>query len=163
MLQGSMMCQVKFDNAPGGVDMERNGAGRTGYSRDELIDIFQRSKTVAVVGASDDPAKPAHAIPDYLQGQGYQILPVNPRGGQILGQRVHRSLGEIGTPIDVVDVFRPPAEAEETARQAIAAGAKVLWFQPGTHTEPAVRLATEAGLTVVAGYCMGVTHAQLGL
>jgi uncharacterized protein len=143
--------------------MDNNAAGRTAYSRDNFLDVFQRSKTIAVVGASDNSAKPANAIPAYLQEQGYQILPVNPRGGQILGQHVFASLDAVDTPVDVVDVFRPPAEAEEIARQAIAAGAKVLWFQPGTHTEQAVRLATDAGLTVVAGHCMGATHAQLGL
>src|SRR5262245_22100075 len=127
--------------------------------RNELVQIFYRTKTIAVVGASDDPAKPANAIPGYLQEQGYQILPVNPRGGQILGQPAYPSLDEVDTPIDVVEVFRPPTEAETIARQAITAGANVLWFQPGTHTDQAVRLATEAGLTVMVGRCMGVTHA----
>ena len=66
-------------------------------------------------------------------------------------------------PVDVVDVFRPPAEAEAVARQAIAKGAGVLWFQPGTHTDEAANLAAEAGLTVVTQRCMGALHAQLGL
>ncbi len=68
-----------------------------------------------------------------------------------------------GPKIDVVDVFRPPAESVSVARQAIATGARVLWFQPGTETAEAVRIATDAGLTVVTGWCMGSIHAQLGL
>jgi uncharacterized protein len=129
----------------------------------QLERVYQESKTIAVVGASEDRTKPAHAIPQYLQDQGYQILPVNPRGGEILGEPVFRSLDEIDIAIDVVEVFRPPTEAEGIARQAVAVGAKVLWFQPGTDAEGAVQLATEAGLVVVSGRCMGATHAKLGL
>lgn len=129
----------------------------------QLERVYQESKTIAVVGMSENRTKPAYAIPQYLQDQGYRILPVNPRGGEILGEPVFRSLDEIDLAIDVVDVFRPPTEAEGIARQAVAAGAKVLWFQPGTDAEEAVQLATEAGLVVVSGRCMGATHAQLGL
>jgi hypothetical protein len=116
-----------------------------------------------VVGASDSPGKPAHEIPRYLQSEGYRIIPVNPRGGQILGEPARTSLAEIHEPIDVVDVFRPPAEAESVARDAIESGARVLWFQPGTDTPAAVALARDAGLTVIHGICMGATHGMLGL
>jgi predicted CoA-binding protein len=132
-------------------------------SREELLRIYRETRTIAVVGASENPSKPAHQIPVYLQAQGYRILPVNPRGGVIYGEPVHRSLAEIAVPIDVVDVFRPPAEAETVAREAIAAGARVLWFQPGTGTAAAVRLAEAAGLVVVSELCMGATHGRLGL
>ena len=129
----------------------------------ELEAIYRDASTIAVVGASADQAKPAHAIPEYLSSQGYRILPVNPRGGELFSEQVSTSLREVDAPVDVVDVFRPPAEAEAVARDAIAIGARVLWFQPGTHTPQAVRLAQDAGLTVVTGQCMGATHAQLGL
>jgi predicted CoA-binding protein len=132
-------------------------------SLQDLLRIYDRTKTIAVVGASANEEKPAHEIPLYLQSQGYRIIPVNPRGGEIIGERVYRSLGEVDIPFEVVDVFRPMEEAETVAREAIANGARVLWFQPGTHTDEAVRLAREAGLTVVAGRCMGATHGQLGL
>jgi hypothetical protein len=143
--------------------MSTQETGRAVRSTKDLIEIYRQTMTIAVVGASDNPDKPAHAIPAYLQEQGYRILPVNPRGGRLLGERAYTSLGEIGAPVDVVDVFRPPVEAEQVARDAIALGAKVLWFQPGTHTEEAVRLAVDAGLDVVINRCMGATHAQLGL
>ncbi|MPZ27892.1 MAG: CoA-binding protein [Micromonosporaceae bacterium] len=120
-------------------------------------------RTIAVVGASADPRKPAHAIPAYLQSQGFRIIPVNPRGGELFGERAYRSLAEVDVPIDVVDVFRPPAEAEQVARDTVASGAPVLWFQPGTETAAAVRLATEAGVTVVTGHCLGEAHGRLGL
>ncbi len=129
----------------------------------DLRKIYATAKTIAVVGASTNEAKAAYAIPRYLQSQGYRILPVNPRGGEILGEPVYESLREIDIPVDVVDVFCPPAEAEAIAREAIAIGASVLWFQLGTHTSEAVRIATEAGLRVVTGRCMGDTHRELGL
>jgi alkanesulfonate monooxygenase SsuD/methylene tetrahydromethanopterin reductase-like flavin-dependent oxidoreductase (luciferase family) len=132
-------------------------------SNEDLLRIYRETKTIAVVGASADEAKPAHAIPAYLQSQGYRIVPVNPRGGELFGDRVYRSLRDVDVPVDVIDVFRPPTEAEEVAREAIALGAKTLWFQPGTHTSEAVRLASRAGLTVVWGLCMGATHGALGL
>jgi predicted CoA-binding protein len=132
-------------------------------THDELLRIFAKPKTIAVVGASTAVGKPAHDIPFYLQSQGYRIVPVNPHGGEILGARAFPSLRDIDVPIDVVDVFRPPKEAEAVARDAVAIGAKVLWFQLGTDTDEAVALAEEGGLTVVRRRCMGVTHGLLGL
>src|ERR687895_579012 len=102
-------------------------AGR--LTRDELLSIYEETKTIAVVGASANEEKDAHEIPRYLQSQGYRIIPVNPRGGEILGEKAYTSLLDIEVPVDVVDVFRPSEEAEAVARDAIAIGAKVLWFQ----------------------------------
>jgi uncharacterized protein len=132
-------------------------------TRKDLLRIYERTKTIAVVGASANGHKAAHVIPSYLQSQGYRIIPVNPKGGEVFGEHVYPSLEEIDAPVDVVDVFRPPAEAETIARQAIAIGADVLWFQPGTHTTEAVQLAADTGLRVVAGLCMGAAHGELGL
>ena len=136
---------------------------RQAPSHEELLRIYEKPKTIAVVGASATAGKPGHDIPKYLQAQGYRIVPVNPRGGEILGTHAFASLAEVDTPIDVVDVFRPPEEAEAIAREAVAVGAKVLWFQQGTDTDDAVDLATKAGLTVIRRRCMGVTHGLLGL
>jgi uncharacterized protein len=130
---------------------------------DELRKIYEDTKTIAVVGASDDQRKPAHTIPRYLQGEGFRIIPVNPRGGEILGEKAYASLGEIDEPIDVVDVFRPSEETADVARQAVEAGAKVLWLQEGIESQEAERIATEGGLKVVMDRCMGETHYQLKL
>jgi predicted CoA-binding protein len=132
-------------------------------SREQLLRIYAETKTIAVVGASGDPAKPAHRIPRYLQRQGYRILPVNPRGGELLGEAVARSLAEVDGPVDVVEVFRPAEEAPQIARAAIEAGAKVLWLQAGIESEEARQVAEAAGLTVVMNRCMGETHGELGL
>jgi predicted CoA-binding protein len=132
-------------------------------SDEELFGIYRSARTIAVVGASANEAKAAHTIPAYLHSQGYRIVPVSPRGGEMYGERVHPSLDSIEGPVDVVDVFRPSREAEAVAQDAVAIGVPVLWFQPGTDTPEAVAIASEAGLTVVTGRCMGDTHARLGL
>jgi len=132
-------------------------------SDDELKQIYADTKTIAVVGASNDEKKPGHSIPAYLQSQGYKIIPVNPRGGEIFGEQVRASLADIDEPIDVVDVFRPSEETPEIARQAVEVGAKVLWLQTGISSDEAERIAREGGLTVVMNTCMGATHRRLGL
>jgi uncharacterized protein len=131
--------------------------------RERLLAIYRTSHTIAVVGASADPSKAAYRIPRYLQQQGYRIIPVNPRGGEILGEPVYSTLLDVHEPIDVVDVFRPAAEAPEVARQAAAIGASVLWLQLGILSDEARQIATDAGLQVVMDRCMGATHAALGL
>jgi predicted CoA-binding protein len=131
--------------------------------REQLLRIYTQTRTIAVVGASADASKAAHQVPRYLQGQGFRILPVNPRGGELFGEHVFRSLTEIDVPVDVVEVFRPAQEAPEIARQAVAIGAKVLWLQLGIVSEDARHIAEAAGLTVVMDRCMGATHALLGL
>jgi predicted CoA-binding protein len=131
--------------------------------RERLLRIYAQTKRIAVVGASADPSKPAHQIPRYLQQQGYRILPVNPRGGQLFGEPVARSLLEVEGPVDVVEVFRPATEAPEIARAAVKIDAKVLWLQLGIASEEARQVAEAAGLTVVMDRCMGETHGKLGL
>jgi predicted CoA-binding protein len=125
--------------------------------------IYREARTIAVVGASHDPDKPSHTIPAYLQSQGYRIVPVNPHGGQLFGERVYASLPEVDVPIDVVDVFRPSAETPEIAREAVDIGAHVLWLQLGIESEEARQIAEAGGLTVVMNRCMGATHRWLGL
>lgn len=129
----------------------------------ELLDVYQRARTIAVVGASSTPGRPAHDVPEYLHAHGYRVLPVTPRDGTLFGERTRPTLADLGERPDVVEVFRPPEEAHAVARAAIASGARVLWFQPDTESESAVRLAREAGLTVIWGRCMRTTHRELGL
>jgi uncharacterized protein len=137
--------------------------GMTDLSEEELRRIYEETRTIAFVGASGDPSKPAHEIPRYLQGQGYRAVPVSPKGGELLGEPVYASLEDIDVPVDAVDVFRPPEEAPGIARGAVKLGAKVLWFQEGTYSEEAERIARDAGLITVSGRCMGMTHGMLGL
>jgi uncharacterized protein len=123
--------------------------------------FYADAKTIAVVGASDNPQKAAHGIPAYLRREGYRIIPVNPKGGEMFGEKVRTSLAEIDDPVDAVDVFRPSEETPDIARQAAAIGAKVLWLQEGIHSDEAQRIAEEAGMTFVSDTCMGHTHWDL--
>lgn len=128
---------------------------------EELKRIYADTKTIAVVGASGSEEKAAHRIPRYLQRHGYRVVPVNPRGGEILGEKVYEKLEDVPEPIDVVDVFRPSEETPEVARDAVAVAAKVLWLQEGISNDEAERIASEAGLQVVMDMCMGATHHRL--
>jgi predicted CoA-binding protein len=130
---------------------------------DRLLRMYRDARTIAVVGASRDETRPSFRIPSYLREQGYRIIPVSPRGGELFGERVRASLADIHEPIDIVDVFRPSAETPEIAREAVAAGAKVLWLQKGIENEEAREIAESAGLQVVMDRCLGVTHRWLGL
>ena len=130
---------------------------------EELKQIYADTKTIAVVGASSDEKKPSHNIPAYLQEQGYRIIPVSPKGGEIFGEKVYTTLTDIDEPVDVVDVFRPAEETPDIARDAVKIGAKVLWLQVGIESDEAEEIARAGGLQVVMDMCMGATHRRLGL
>jgi len=129
----------------------------------EIRRIYQRSHTIAVVGASPDPTKHANVVPAYLQDQGYRIIPVNPSHDEILGERSYPTLLDIPEPVDVVEVFRPAEDAPEIAEKAVQIGATVLWLQLGILSEEAARIAGEGGLAFVEDHCMGQMHAMLDL
>ena len=128
---------------------------------EELKQIYADTKTIAVVGASANEEKAAHTIPRYLQRNGYKVIPVNPRGGEILGEKVYEKLTDVPEEIDVVDVFRPSEETPDVAKDAVAVGAKVLWLQEGIASDEAERIASDAGLKVVMDKCMGATFHRL--
>ena len=128
----------------------------------ERLRILTENNTIAMVGLSADPMRPSHFAAIYMQSEGYDIIPVNPRyaGGTILGQTVYSSLREIPRPVDIVDVFRRPSETPELAREAIAIGAKVFWLQLGVINEGAAEIAREGGLEVVMDRCVKIEHAR---
>ncbi len=128
---------------------------------EELASIYRNTVTIAVVGVSTNPAKPAHTIPAYLQSQGYRIIPVNPSADLILGEPTVGSLIEISGPVDVVNVFRPADEATSIAEEAAQLGASTLWFQLGIESDEAAAVAASRGLKVVMDTCMGATHQRL--
>ena len=132
-------------------------------SREQLRDVYESIRTIAVVGASGRDGRPANYVPAYLQSQGYRIIPVNPRGGELFGEAVYATLDEIEEPVDVVDVFRRPEEGVEIVRAAARIGTRLVWFQPGTESPEATAAAAEAVIATVTRLCMGVTHGTLGL
>ena len=127
-------------------------------------DLLDRSHKVAMVGVSPNPTRPSYFVFSYLRTKGrFEIAPINPNVVEIDGVKAYPSLAvyaaERGAP-DIVDVFRKPADAPQVAREAIAAGAKAIWFQYGVINDEAIRLADEAGLDVVVDRCMKVESAR---
>ena len=131
----------------------------------ERLDILQQYRHVAVVGVSADPYRPSHFVAIYLQAEGYDIIPINPRyaGQTLLGKRVYASLTEAkeaGEQIEIVDVFRRAQDTPPVADEAIAIGAKVLWLQLGITNEETRKKAQDAGLTYVQDRCIKIEHAR---
>jgi hypothetical protein len=119
-------------------------------------EILERATTIAVVGASRDPNKAGGSVPEGLQRRGFRIIPINPFADMLFGERVYRSLLDVPQKVDLVDVFRPAADAPEIARQAVAIGAKALWLQLDIHSDEARRIAEEAGIEYVEDECTAV-------
>ncbi|MBI3912639.1 MAG: CoA-binding protein [Chloroflexi bacterium] len=121
---------------------------------DPIKKIFEEYKTIAVVGASDNPARPAYDVAAYLRRSGFRVIPVNPRLTQLWGEKCYPDLLSIPESIDVVDIFRNPQFVPAVVEQAILKKAKVVWMQPGAENSDAAARAEQAGLDVVMGLCM---------
>ena len=123
--------------------------------------LLQQARTIAVVGISAKPDRPSHEVAHYLQRAGYTIVPVNPAYGEVLGQKCYPSLHEVPGKIDIVDVFRKPADVMAVVDEAIAVGASCLWLQLGVFNEEAGLRAEAAGLSVIQNRCVKIEHARL--
>src|SRR3954453_18970453 len=128
----------------------------------EIKHLLEESRNVAVVGLSDKPYRTSHAIAGALQRFGYRIFPVNPNLTEpVLGEEPYPTVEEIPERVDIVDVFRRSEKVMPTAKDAVAAGATVLWMQSSVINEEAAQYAEEHGLTVVMDRCIKVDHASL--
>jgi predicted CoA-binding protein len=125
--------------------------------------ILAEASVIAVVGASRDPAKPAHSVPLQMLRHGWRIIPVNPFVDEVFGVRAYRTLADIEEPVDLVDIFRPAADAVDVVRQAIAIKAPAVWLQSGIVSAKARRIATEAGIDYVEDRCLAVERAVANL
>ena len=128
--------------------------------QDTIREILGNARTIAIVGLSADRQKASYFVATYLKREGYRVIPVNPRGGTILGETVYPDLTSIPEKVDVVDVFRPAAELPDIVEQAIAIGAKAVWTQLKIINFEAAEKARTAGISVVMDKCVKMEHGR---
>lgn len=137
---------------------------QAGSDTDATVErILRTYATITVVGASNASYKAAHTVPRFMQRRGWRIIPVNPRGGEIVGEAAYATLADVPEPVGLVDVFRPSEHTPDIARQAVAAGATALWLQLGIASAQARRIAEDAGLLYVENRCLVIEQRRLGL
>jgi hypothetical protein len=122
---------------------------------DEAIkELLETSKTIAVIGASNNPGRASLGVSRFLQRQGYRVIPVNPNETEVLGERAYASLKDIPEPVDIVDIFRRPARVPEVVDEAVEKGARCIWMQEGVVNDAAAEKAEAAGIPVVMDRCI---------
>lgn len=130
-------------------------------NQNEVKEILDRTKRIAVVGISDKPDRASYQVSAYMQQAGYEIIPINPRIDSVLGVKAYATLQEVEGEIDMVNVFRRSSETPPVAEAAVQAGAKTLWLQLGISNEEAYRLANDAGLNVIMDRCIKIEYADI--
>ncbi len=137
---------------------------------EEIRDILEKYRTVAIVGLSSDPNKDSHEVAEFLKSGGWRIIPVNPFATEILSEKAYKSLldlpEELQKTIEVVDIFRPSSDVPPIVDQAIELKKKngkpyVVWMQLGIVNEEAANKARKAGLTVIMDHCMKIESERL--
>ncbi len=136
--------------------MTSDGTHTQSESIDQVIARILKYQVWAVVGLSNNPRRPAYSVARFLAAQGKRIIPVNPQGEEVLGQRGYRTLSYIDEPVDVVDIFRRSEAAGQHVDEAIAIGARAVWLQLGVIDTAAAARAKAAGLDVVMDRCPAI-------
>jgi len=135
------------------------------YDPEAIRGLLASARTIAVVGASPNTARPVFGVMAYLLRVGYRVIPINPghNGKEILGQRVHARLADVPEPIDIVDIFRRQEALAGVVDEALALDAKpkAIWMQLGLVDDAAAAKAEAAGLTVVMDRCIKIEHGHL--
>ena len=132
-------------------------------SDEAIAQLFLQVKRIALVGASAKPERPSHRVMQFLLGEGYEILPINPglAGQKLLGQQVYASLTDLPTRVDMADIFRDAASLPEVTQDVVAAGVPVMWTQLGVVHSEAEQTAVGAGLQLVVDRCPAIEIPRL--
>ncbi len=128
-----------------------------------IVEVLQKAKTIAIVGASPNPARPSHYISRYFMDQGYTVIPVNPGQNELYGLKCYPSVAEIPIHIDIVDIFRRPDQVEPIVDDAIARKVGFIWMQDGVINPKAKAKAEAAGIPVEMNNCTYRVHHTSGL
>lgn len=126
----------------------------------ERLRIIRSSRSVALVGVSANPIRSSNFVASYLIRTDFVTFPVNPMYDEVLGMRCYPSLADLPETPDIVDIFRREDQIPGVVEEAIAVGAKVVWFQLGLRNDEAARMALDAGLAVVQDRCLKIEHAR---
>jgi uncharacterized protein len=150
-------------HVPDGADASHRGdalkrAPTTDATTDVIFEILKEYKTIAVVGLSSNPMRPSHGVTEYMQSEGYRIIPVNPNETEVLGEKSYARLEDVPEKIDIVNVFRRAEEVPPVVESAIRMGAKVVWMQSGIANDEAAEKARAAGLVAIEDACIFVEH-----
>tara|TARA_B110001454_G_scaffold216957_1_gene241213 strand:- start:154 stop:591 length:438 start_codon:yes stop_codon:yes gene_type:complete len=132
---------------------------------ENIKEILSKYKTIAMVGISKDNTKTSTIVMKYMQKYGFKVIPVNPnaKGEKILGEEVFEKLEDIKTPVDIVDVFRPSAEALKIAEEAVKIGAKVLWLQLGIRSNEAKDMVEAKNIEYIENRCTKMEYQKIFL
>ena len=130
---------------------------------DPIARVLSTARNIAVVGLSDDPLRPSYGVSEYMQQQGYRILPVNPTIASALGEISYPTLFDVPEKIDIVNVFRQSSYVPEIVEEAIKLKAPVLWLQEGVIHEQAAERARQAGIQVFMNLCILKEHQRIFL
>ena len=126
-----------------------------------IPELLKTSRTIAVVGLSSKRFRPSYGVAEYMQRNGYRVIPVNPFEQTVLGEKCYPDLDSVAERVDIVDVFRRPEFVPEIVEAAIRIGARAVWMQEGVVHEGAAERARSAGLTVVMDRCILKDHARM--
>jgi predicted CoA-binding protein len=127
-----------------------------------IPELLKTSRTIAVVGLSSKRFRPSHGVAEYMQRNGYRIIPVNPFVQAVLGEKCYPDLDSIPERVDIVDIFRRAEFVPEIVEAAIRIGARAVWMQEGVVHEEAAERARAAGLEVVMDRCILKDHRRMG-
>jgi predicted CoA-binding protein len=130
-------------------------------SLDQIKDLLQQVKHIAVVGLSPKTKRPSHQVAKAMQGYGYHIIPVRPAVDEVMGEKAYASLEEVPEPIDLVNVFRAPDKITPIIDTCIARGVKAVWLQDGVVNEAEALRAQVAGIMVIMDRCVYRDYIQL--
>jgi hypothetical protein len=125
-----------------------------------IPELLKKSKTIAVVGLSNKRTRPSYSVSEYMQQQGYRIIPVNPLISEALGEKAYARLEDVPEHIDIVDIFRRSEYVPEIVESAVRLGAGAIWMQEGVIDEEAAQRARDAGLTAVVDRCILKEHGR---
>ena len=125
---------------------------------ERITELLKSAKTIAVVGLSDNPLRTSYGVAEYMQSQGYRIIPVNPMIAESLGEKAYASLAEVPEKIDIVNVFRRSEHVPEVVEEAIRLKVPAIWMQEGVVDDAAAEKARRAGIFVVMDRCIYKEH-----